>query len=58
MRVRFHDGIKIYIACGHTDMGKSIDGLAVIVSQNFHLDPFENALFLFCGQDEGTILGR
>lgn len=50
MKVRFPDDIRIYIACGHTDMRKSIDGLAAIVSQNFHLDPFGNALFLFCGR--------
>ena len=30
-------------------MRKSIDGLSAIVSQNFKLNPFENALFLFCG---------
>lgn len=35
---------------GHTDMRKSIDGLSAIVSQNFRLDPFQNALFLFCGR--------
>lgn len=40
----------IYIACGRTDMCKSIDGLASIVQQNFKLDPFSNSLFLFCGQ--------
>lgn len=40
----------IYIACGHTDMRKSIDGLASIVQNNFELDPFSNALFLFCGR--------
>lgn len=40
----------IYIACGHTDMRKSIDGLASIVQNNFQLDPFSNALFLFCGR--------
>ena len=39
---------KIYIACGHTDMRKSIDGLAAIVQQNFQLNPFQNSLFLFC----------
>ena len=39
----------IYIACGRTDMRKSIDGLASIVQQNFKLDPFSNSLFLFCG---------
>lgn len=49
MRVKFPDNIKMYIACGKTDMRKSIDGLSALVSQNFKLDPFENALFLFCG---------
>ena len=29
----------LYIACGYTDMRKSIDGLASIVQQQFHLDP-------------------
>lgn len=40
----------IYLACGYTDMRKSIDGLATIVQQNFHLDPFSKNLFLFCGR--------
>lgn len=40
---------NIYLACGYTDMRKSIDGLAAIVQQNFKLDPFSNSLFLFCG---------
>lgn len=41
---------KIYIACGYTDMRKSIDGFAAIIQQNFHLNPFQNSLFLFCGR--------
>ena len=41
---------NIYIACGHTDMRKSIDGLAAVVKEQFHLDPFSNTLFLFCGR--------
>jgi transposase len=40
----------IYIACGYTDMRKSIDGLSVLVQQTFNLDPFSNSLFLFCGR--------
>lgn len=40
---------SIYIACGYTDMRKSIDGLAAMIQQNFKLDPFQNSLFLFCG---------
>ncbi len=40
----------IYLACGYTDLRKSIDGLAAIVQQNMNLDPFSNSLFLFCGR--------
>lgn len=31
-------------------MRKSIDGLTAIVSQTYKLDPFQNALYLFCGR--------
>ena len=40
----------IYIACGYTDMRKSIDGLAAYVQQHYDLDPSGNSLFLFCGR--------
>lgn len=40
----------VYLACGYTDMRKSIDGLAACVQQGFQLDPFANSLFLFCGR--------
>lgn len=46
---------NIYIACGYTDMRKSIDGLAAIVQQQFHLDPFSNTLFLFCGRNRNRM---
>lgn len=42
---------NIYIACGYTYMRKSIDGLATLVQQQFKLDPYSNALFLFCGRN-------
>ena len=45
----------IYVACGHTDMRKSIDGLAACVQQSFHLNPFSNTLFLFCGRRRDRI---
>ena len=41
---------NIYIACGYTDMRKSIDGLAAIVQENFRKDPYESAIFVFCGR--------
>lgn len=40
---------EIYIACGYTDMRKSIDGLAAVVQEQFNLNPFSPKLFLFCG---------
>ena len=49
---------RVYLACGATDMRKSIDGLAALVSQSFRLDPFTSSLFVFCnrGRDKIKIL--
>ena len=41
-------GKKIYLACGSTDMRKAINGLAAMVEHSFQLDPFGEALFVFC----------
>jgi len=41
---------QVFIACGYTDMRRSIDGLAATVKQVFHLDPCSSALYLFCGR--------
>lgn len=46
---------KIYIACGYTDLRRGIDGLAAIIQQEFKLNPFTNALFLFCGRRRDRI---
>ena len=45
----------MYIACGYTDLRRGIDGLAVLVQQQFNLDPFTNTLFLFCGRRRDRI---
>lgn len=45
----------IYIAVGHTDMRKSIDGLSAIVQQNFKMNPCSNNLFIFCGRRNDRI---
>ena len=39
---------KIYLVTGDTDMRKSIDGLMGIIRDTYAMDPFGNALFLFC----------
>lgn len=38
----------IYLCCGYTDMRKSINGLMTLVQESFSLDPFADALFVFC----------
>ena len=40
----------VYIACGYTDMRSGIDRLAAQVKTAFRLNPYTNALFLFCGK--------
>jgi transposase len=39
--------IQVYIATGSVDMRKSIDGLALIVSGRFSLNPFTGHMFAF-----------
>jgi len=48
-------GKRVFLACGKTDMRKSIDGLAAIVEGNFKLDPFSGALFVFCNRNRDRI---
>ena len=46
---------RIYLACGHTDMRKSINGLAAIVERSFKLDPFDAAVFVFCNRSRDRL---
>ena len=39
----------IYIVCDKTDLCRGIDGLANMVTHQFELDPYNKALYLFCG---------
>ena len=45
----------IYLACGATDLRKSVDGLAITVKQEFNIDPFGNYLFLFCNRNRNRL---
>ncbi len=40
--------VRIYLRPGPTDMRKQINALAVLVEQELELDPFSEAVFLFC----------
>ena len=46
---------NVFIACGYTDMRRSIDGLAAIVKQVFKLEPCTRCLYIFCGKRSDRI---
>jgi len=46
---------RVYLACGHTDMRKSINGLSTIVEAGFKLDPFGEAIFVFCNRKRDRV---
>lgn len=45
----------VYLACGATDLRKSIDGLAALVQEGFGLDPFAPCLFVFCNRERNKL---
>lgn len=49
---------KVVLACGTVDLRKGIDGLAMIIGDRYHQNPFEKGtLFLFCGHRSDRIKG-
>lgn len=42
--------VRVYLACGATDMRKGFDGLAALVQTTLKLDPHGGALFVFRGK--------
>ena len=46
---------RIYLACGSTDMRKSIDGLAAMVSFEFEVDVFSESWFVFCNKSRDKL---
>ena len=47
--------LKVFIALGSTDMRKSIDGLSILVSEKFNLDPFSGHLFVFSNRKQNIV---
>ena len=48
-------GKQVYLACGKTDMRKQINGLVAIVEGSFRLDPFVEAVFVFCNRNRDRL---
>jgi transposase len=43
-------GIRIYVACGATDMRRGFDSLSVMAQEVLKQDPFSGAVFCFRGR--------
>lgn len=46
---------KVYLACGSTDMRRQINGLASTVQNSFTMDPYADAMFVFCNKARNRI---
>lgn len=46
---------KVYIALGSTDMRKSINGLSLLVEDQFELDLFSGSFFAFCNRNRDLV---
>ncbi len=58
--LRVNQNTQVYLACGATDMRKSINGLSLLVSEVLQQDVFSASLFVFCNcsRDKLKILHR
>src|SRR5499427_6204061 len=48
-------GARVWLAAGHTDMRKGVDGLALLVQKRLKRDPHNGHLFVFRGRRGGLI---
>jgi len=48
-------GVRVWLACGRTDMRKGLDGLAMLAQQVLNENPFDGALFAFRGRRGGLV---
>jgi len=45
----------IYMATNATDLRKGIDGYAWIIQNQFHLNPMDRSLYIFCNKDHNKL---
>lgn len=48
-------GSRVFIAVGATDMRKSINGLSLLVEEEFGLDLFSGSFFAFCNRKRDLV---
>jgi len=47
--------VRVFIALGATDMRKSINGLSLLVEEQFELDLFGGSYFVFCNRKRDIV---
>ena len=55
--IALQSDVRVYLACGYTDMRKGMQGLAMLVQQVLSEDPFNGALYAFRGRRGKSALG-
>ena len=53
--IAFPSGVRVWIATGHTDMRKGMQGLALMVQEQLKRDPHAGDLYVFRGRAGGLI---
>jgi len=53
--IALQSDVRVYLACGYTDMRKGMPGLAMLVQQVLAEDPFNGALYAFRGRRGGRV---
>jgi len=53
--IRVPSSVRIWIATGHTDMRKGMQGLALLVQEGLGRDPFAGDVFIFRGRGGSLI---
>jgi transposase len=53
--IALQSDVRVYLACGYTDMRKGMQGLAMLVQQVLAEDPFNGSLYAFRGR-RGNLL--
>ena len=48
-------GVRVWLACGRTDMRKGLDGLAMLAQQVLNESPFDGAIYAFRGRRGGLV---
>ncbi len=51
----FTGPVRVFVGLGATDMRKSINGLSLLVEEQFELDLFSGSFFVFCNRKRDIV---